>query len=51
MSRGVSGYLDAATGLSFQWLNRRSQCRSLTWTRFYAFIKPILPAARTVHDL
>ena len=50
-SRGVSGYLYAATGLLFKWLNRRSQRRSLTWKRFYAVIKPMLPPARIIHDL
>jgi hypothetical protein len=49
--RGVSLYLYAATGLLFKWLNRRSQRRSLTWKRFSAVIKPILPTARITHDL
>jgi len=50
-SRGVAGYVYFATGLLFKWLNRRSQRRSLTWKRFGVVIRPLLPAARIVHDL
>lgn len=50
-SRGVAGYVYFATGLLFKWLNRRSQRRSMTWKRFGAVIRPLLPAARIVHDL
>ena len=50
-SRGVAGYVYFATGLLFKWLNRRSQRRSLTWKRFGAVIRPLLPVARIVHDL
>ncbi len=50
-SRGVAGYVYFATGLLFKWLNRRSQRRSLTWKRFGAAIRPLLPVARIVHDL
>jgi group II intron reverse transcriptase/maturase len=50
-SRGVAAYLYFATELLFKWLNRRSQRRSLTWKRFTALIRPLLPKARIVHDL
>jgi RNA-directed DNA polymerase len=50
-SQGVSGYRYVSTGLLFKWLNRRSQRRSLTWKRFYAVIKPLLPTTRIIHDL
>lgn len=50
-SRGLAAYLYAATGLLFKWLNRRSQRRSLTWKRFAAYIRPMLPKARILHDL
>ena len=50
-SRGVAGYLYHANALLFKWLNRRSQRRSLTWRDFSAFIRPLLPKARIVHDL
>lgn len=50
-SRGVASYVYFATGLLFKWLNRRSQRRSLTWGRFGAVIRPLLPVARIVHDL
>ncbi len=50
-SRGVAGYVYFATGLLFKWLNRRSQRRSLTWKRFGAVIRPLLPVARILHDL
>lgn len=50
-SRALAGYLYAAIGLLFKWLNRRSQRRSLTWKRFTAYIRPMFPRARIVHDL
>jgi hypothetical protein len=50
-SRALAGYLCAATGLLFKWLNRRSQHRLLTWKRFTAYIRPMSPRARIVHDL
>jgi len=50
-SRGVASYVYFATRHLFQWLNRRSQRRSLTWKRFGAVIRPQLPAARIVHNL
>jgi group II intron reverse transcriptase/maturase len=50
-SRAVAGYVYFATGLVFKWLNRRSQRRSLTWKRFGAVVRPLLPTARIVHDL
>jgi group II intron reverse transcriptase/maturase len=49
--RGVAGYIYFATARLFKWMNRRSQRRSLTWKRFGAVIRPLLPAARIVHDL
>lgn len=49
--RALAGYLYAASGLLFKWLNRRSQRRSLTWKRFTAYIRPMFPRARIVHDL
>lgn len=50
-SQGVSGYVYFATRLLFKWLNRRSQRRSLDWSRFREVIRPQLPTARIVHDL
>jgi hypothetical protein len=50
-SRGVAGYVYFAAALLFKWLNRRSQRRSLTWKRFTARIRPLLPKVRIVHDL
>jgi len=50
-SRGVAGYVYFAAALLFKWLNRRSQRRSLTWKRFTARIRPLLPIVRIVHDL
>ena len=50
-SRGLAAYLYAASGLLFKWLNRRSQRRSLTWKRFTAYIRPLFPKARILHDL
>jgi group II intron reverse transcriptase/maturase len=50
-SRGVASYVHFATDLLFKWLNRRSQRRSLTWKRFTAVIRPLLPTPRIVHDL
>lgn len=50
-SRGVAGYVYFATRLLFKWLNRRSQRRSMNWKRFGRVIRPLLPAARIVHDL
>jgi group II intron reverse transcriptase/maturase len=50
-SRGLAAYLYAASGLLFKWLNRRSQRRSLTWKRFTAYIRPMFPRARILHDL
>jgi hypothetical protein len=50
-SRGVASYVYVATRHLFQWLNRRSQRRSLTWKRFGAVIRHQLPAARIVHNL
>jgi hypothetical protein len=49
--RGLGAYLYVASGLLFKWLNRRSQRRSLTWKRFTAYIRPMFPNARIVHDL
>ena len=49
--RWVSSYVHVATGQLFQWLNRRSQKRSLNWERFDAYIRRWLPTARIVHDL
>ena len=50
-SRGVAGYVYFAAALLFKWLNRRSQRRSLTWKRFTARIRPLLPKVRIVHDI
>jgi group II intron reverse transcriptase/maturase len=50
-SRGLAAYLYAASGLLFKWLNRRSQRRSLTWKRFTAYIRPMFPKARILHDI
>lgn len=50
-SRGVGSYVYFATHYLFKWLNRRSQRRSLTWRRFGAVIRPLLPRARILHDL
>ena len=50
-SRGLAAYLYAASGRLFKWLNRRSQRRSLTWKRFTAYIRPMFPKARILHDL
>jgi group II intron reverse transcriptase/maturase len=50
-SRGLGAYLYAAAGLLFKWLNRRSQRRSLTWKHFTAYIRPLFPKARILHDL
>ena len=50
-SRGVAGFVYFATRLLFKWLNRRSQRRSMNWKRFGRVIRPLLPAARIVHDL
>jgi hypothetical protein len=50
-SRGVAGYVYFATRHLFKWLNRRSQRRSMTWERFGALIRPLLPTAHIVHDL
>lgn len=48
---GVQRYLYVARRLLFQWLNRRSQRRSVTWKRFTEAIAPVLPRARIVHNL
>lgn len=50
-SRGLAAYLYAAAGLLFKWLNRRSQRRSLTWKHFTAYLRPLFPKARILHDL
>ncbi|MGB5733358.1 MAG: hypothetical protein WBM40_02800 [Thiohalocapsa sp.] len=50
-SRSLARYIYFAGGLLFKWLNRRSQRRSLTWKRFRAVIRPLLPRARIIHDL
>jgi hypothetical protein len=44
-------YVYFAAALLFKWLNRRSQRRSLTWKRFTARIRPLLPKVRIVHDI
>ncbi len=49
--RALASYIHFAGGLLFKWLNRRSQRRSLTWKRFSAAIRPLLPRARIIHDL
>lgn len=48
---GVQRYLYVARRLLFQWLNRRSQRRSVTWKRFTEAIAPALPRARIIHNL
>ncbi|NNJ98749.1 MAG: hypothetical protein HKP12_16510, partial [Gammaproteobacteria bacterium] len=50
-SRIVARYVYYATFYLFKWLNRRSQRSSLTWKRFGAVVRPLLPQARLVHDL
>jgi group II intron reverse transcriptase/maturase len=50
-SSGVAKYVYFVTGLLFKWLNRRSQRRSMTWKRFGAVVRPLLPKARVLHDL
>jgi RNA-directed DNA polymerase len=50
-SRTVSKYVYYATHLLFKWLRRRSQRSSLTWKRFDAVIRPLLPQGRIVHNL
>jgi group II intron reverse transcriptase/maturase len=50
-SRIVARYVYYATFYLFKWLNRRSQRSSLTWKRFGAVVRPLLPQARIVHDL
>lgn len=50
-SRIVASYVYYATYYLFKWLNRRSQRCSLTWKRFGAVVRPLLPQARIVHDL
>lgn len=50
-SRAVARYVYHATFYLFKWLNRRSQRSSLTWKRFGAVVRPLLPQARIVHDL
>jgi group II intron reverse transcriptase/maturase len=48
---GVQRYVYVARRLLFQWLNRRSQRRSVTWKRFAEVIAPSLPRARIIHHL
>ena len=50
-SRIVARYVHFATFYLFKWLNRRSQRSSLTWKRFEAVVRPLIPQARIVHDL
>ena len=50
-SRTVARYVHFATFYLFKWLNRRSQRSSLTWKRFEAVVRPLIPQARIVHDL
>jgi RNA-directed DNA polymerase len=50
--RALSRYVKAASRLLFKWLNRRSQRRSVPWTRVRPVLQArVLPHLRIVHNL
>jgi RNA-directed DNA polymerase len=49
--RSVRCYIYRASRVLFQWLNRRSQSRSVTWERFATFLPRLLPRVRVVCNL
>ena len=50
--RQLKAYAYWASRLLFKWLNRRSQCRSITWERFSKVLRGgLLPRVRIVHNL
>lgn len=50
-SRSLRCYGYQLARLLFQWLNRRSQRRSLTWQRYAVLLPRLLPRPRIVHHL
>ena len=51
-ARSLNAYVHHAARLLFKWLNRRSQSRSLTWSRFGQLRdQGLLPKPRIVHNL
>jgi RNA-directed DNA polymerase len=50
-SRSLEAYVRRAGRLLFNWLNRRSQRRSVTWARFNQLVVPYLPRPRIIHPL
>lgn len=50
--RALSRYVEAASRLLHKWLNRRSQRRSIPWSRFRSILQDrVLPRIRIVHNL
>jgi group II intron reverse transcriptase/maturase len=51
-SRGIGNFGFAAMQAVAKWLNRRSQCKSFTWTQFNEYLTRYpLPRPRIVHNL
>jgi RNA-directed DNA polymerase len=51
-SRGIDNFGFAAMHAVAKWLNRRSQCKSFTWTQFNEYLTRYpLPRPRIVHNL
>ena len=50
-SRSVATYVFRVGRLLFKWLNRRSERRSISETRFYAWLSTWIPRPRIVHAL
>jgi len=48
--RSLRRYELAASRILFKWLNRRSQRRSVTWTRFREILAREAPRPRIVHN-
>ena len=50
--RSVGMYVFLGSRLLFKWLNRRSQCRSITWEKFCPLLRGgLLPRARIIHNI
>ena len=50
--RAVTNFLRKATHIMLKWLNRRSQRKSFTWSKFELYLKQHpLPKARICHSL
>lgn len=50
--RSLSRYVEAASRLLHKWLNRRSQRRSIPWSRFRSILQDrVLPRIHIVHNL